>query len=270
MGSFFLFIQDVILLISILILSIFDTVERKTPLTMKKLLVTILSAIVLFACKQSNKQIDEQQLLGTWETIEGFDFEEITFSIEDDDSRVISLVYAQRANLGNWRVEDDNLVIESDYDTLLFSDVQFSADTLILVQKSGVSSVFIRKTNDLCNATSLLKMLKDVSKIEFSEILDTTLDDGEEATYMSLPLEITDDFSVMGKAIAPLVNELPGIGFELDNDLITETQTGYFFKNHKLIITNRYISPLPGSEQNSTDEGDISGIYEVLIICYCN
>ena len=66
------------------------------------------------------------------------------------------------------------------------------------------------------------------------------------------------------------MDELPRIGFELDNDLITETQTGYFLKNHKLIITNRYISPLPSSEQNSADEGDVSGIYEVLIICFCN
>ena len=46
-------------------------------------------------------------------------------------------------------------------------------------------------------------MLKDVSKIEFTEILDTVLDDGVEAKYMSFPLQITDDFSVMGIAIAP-------------------------------------------------------------------
>lgn len=236
---------------------------------MKKLIGIFLFSSLLLSCNQNNKQIDEQQLIGTWETIEGFDFEEVTFSIEDEDSKQVSLVFGQRSNQGNWRIEKGCLIIESDYDTLNFCDVQFLADTLVLVQKDGVSSVFIRKTEDQCDASGMLRTLKDVSKINFSEIADTVLDDGIDAKYISIPVEVKDDFTVMGNTITPLVDELPGVGFELDNDLITETQTGYFFKNYKLIVTNRYISPLSNKEQNTTDEGDVSGIYEVIIICYC-
>lgn len=236
---------------------------------MKNIVVIILSAFMLFACKQNSKEIDEQQLLGTWETIEGFDFEEISFSIEDDENRVANLVFGQRANTGRWKIQNGNLIIESPYDTLLFNEVLFSADTLILVQKNGANSFFIRKTEERCNAISMLNSLKDISKVTFSEISDTIIEDGIEANYMTISIEVKDDFAVLGNAIKPLVDELPNIGFELDNELITEIQTGYCFNNFKLIITNQFVSPLPSDNQNTAEDINSSGIYEVIIICYC-
>jgi hypothetical protein len=236
---------------------------------MKNTAAIILSILLLFACKQNTKEIDEQQLLGTWETIEGFDFEEITFSIEDDESRVANLVFGQRANTGSWKIQDGILIIESPFDTLNYTEVQFSADTLILVQKDGASSLFIRKIEESCDAISLLNKLKDVSKVNFSEVADTIIEDGIQANYMTISVEVKDDFAVLGNAIKPMVDELPKIGFELDNELITEIQTGYFFKNYKLIVTNQFVSPTHGADQNSTEEGNASGVYEVIIICYC-
>ncbi|BDX37174.1 hypothetical protein CYCD_05290 [Tenuifilaceae bacterium CYCD] len=234
---------------------------------MKNIAIIILS-IILFACKQNNREIDEQQLLGTWETIEGFDFEEITFSV-DDDERIVDLVFGQKASVGSWKIQDNNLIVEGPYDTLTFTDVQFIADTLILVQKNGVNSVFIRLADSKCDAKEMLQSLKNISKVEFSEIADTILEDDTKAYYMYIPVNVKGDFSALGKAIAPLVNELPNSGFELDNELITEIQTGYFFENYKLIVTNQFISPLPNSEEELTENKDESGIYKAIIICYC-
>lgn len=222
----------------------------------------------LIACKQNNKAIDEQQLLGTWETVEGFDFEEVSFNIEED-TKTVNLVFGQRANLGNWKIDNGCLIIEGPYDTICFSEVQFSSDTLFLIQKNGQTSVFIRKNIEKCNAFDMLKTLKDISKVKFSEVSDTIIEGVIQANYMLIPIEVNEDFSVLGNAIKPMVDELPNIGFELDNELITETQTGYFHNSYKLIITNRYKSPLQNSETTKTEDV-VSGVYEVIIICYCN
>lgn len=233
---------------------------------MKKLSLFILSVILLFACKQANKQIDEQQLLGTWETIEGFDFEEVSFEIDEAENRTVNLVFGQKANLGTWIINEGNLIVQGPYDTLYFTEVTFSADTLILKQKNDAYSIFLRKTEVQCNNVSMLNSLRDISKIDFSEIQDTILEDGIEANYISFNIEVKDDFAVMGNALKPLVDELPNIGFELDNELITEIQTGYLYKNYRLIITNEYLSPL---SDTSNGNEDTSGIYKVIVICYC-
>lgn len=233
---------------------------------MKKLPLLFLSLILLFACKQANKQIDEQQLLGTWETIEGFDFEEISFEIDEAENRTVNLVFGQKANLGSWLIAEGNLVIQGPYDTLFFTEVTFSADTLILKQKNEAYSIFYRKTEEQCNSISMLNSLRDISKRDFSEIQDTILEDGTEANYISFNIEVKDDFTVMGNALKPLVDELPNIGFELDNELITEIQTGYFYKKYRLIVTNEYLAPL--SDTNNGND-DTSGIYRVIVICYC-
>lgn len=230
-------------------------------------IIPILLLTTLLACKQNNKPIDEQQLLGTWETIEGFDFEEVSFNIEED-TKTVNLVFGQRANLGNWKIDDGCLIIEGPYDTICFSEVQFSSDTLFLIQKNGQNSVFIRKNIETCNASDMLKTLKDISKVEFSEVSDTIIEGGIKANYMLIQIEVNEDFSVLGNVIRPMVEELPNIGFELDNEPITETQTGYFHNSYRLIITNRYKSPLPNSETTQSDD-DARGIYEVIIICYC-
>lgn len=231
-------------------------------------IIPILLLTTLLACKQNNKAIDEQQLLGTWETIEGFDFEEVSFNIEED-TKTINLVFGQRANLGTWKIDNGCLIIERPYDTTCFSEVQFSSDTLFLIQKNGQNSAFIRKNIEKCDASRMLLTLKDISKVEFSEISDTIIEDGIKANYMLIQIEVNEDFSVLGKTIKPMIDELTNIGFELDNELITEIQTGYFHNSYKLIITNRYKSPLPNSEATQTED-DASGIYEVIIICYCN
>ncbi|MGE0077522.1 MAG: hypothetical protein AB7S48_06655 [Bacteroidales bacterium] len=235
---------------------------------MKKHVVILFLLVLLFACKQNNKQIDEQQLLGIWETVDGFDFEEITFSVEDEN-KVVSLVFDQRANMGKWKIQNGNLVIESPYDTISYNEVQFLADTLILVQPNGANSIFIKKEEKHCDAKEMLQSLKDISKVEFSEIADTLLDNKVEAYYMYIPIEVKEDFSVLGKAISPLVDELPNAGFELDNELITEIQTGYFFKSYRLIVTNQFITPFPNSNKKQQDEDNTSGVYEAIIICYC-
>ncbi|HSA04876.1 MAG TPA: hypothetical protein P5145_04710 [Tenuifilaceae bacterium] len=231
-------------------------------------IIPILLLTTLLACKQNNKAIDEQQLLGTWETIEGFDFEEVSFNIEED-TKTINLVFGQRANLGTWKIDNGCLIIEGPYDTICFSEVQFSSDTLFLIQKNGQNSAFIRKNIEKCDASRMLLTLKDISKVEFSEVSDTIIEGGIKANYMLIQIEVNEDFSVLGKTIKPMVDELTNIGFELDNELITEIQTGYFHNSYKLIITNRYKSPLPNSEATQTED-DASGIYEVIIICYCN
>ncbi len=230
--------------------------------------ITILLLTILLACKQNNKTIDEQQLLGTWETIEGFDFEEVSFSIEED-TKSVNLVFGQRASLGNWKIDNGCLIIEEPYDTICFSEVQFSSDTLFLIQKNGQNSVFIRKNIEKCNASDMLKTLKNISKVDFSEVSDTIIEGGIKANYMLIQIEVNKDFSVLGNTIKPMVEELPNIGFELDNELITETQTGYFHNSYRLIITNRYMSPLPNSVATQA-EYDENGIYEIIIICYCN
>lgn len=115
----------------------------------------------------------------------------------------------------------------------------------------------------------MLKTLKDISKVEFSEVSDTILEGRINANYMLIPIEVNEDFSVLGNTIKPMVEELPNIGFELDNELITETQTGYFHNSYRLIITNRYKSPLPNSLATQAED-DENGIYEIIIICYCN
>lgn len=232
------------------------------------IITSIVLLVTLFACKQNNKAIDEQQLLGTWETIDGFDFEEVSFDLKED-TKTVSLVFGQRASLGSWNIDNGCLIIEGPYDTICFSEVQFSSDTLFLIQENGQNSVFIRKNIEKCNASDMLGTLKDISKIEFSEIADTVLDDGTSANYMYIAVEVNDDFSILGKAIKPMVDELPNIGFELDNELISETQTGYFHNSYKLIITNRYKSTLPESKTSQAQD-DVSGIYEAIIICYCN
>ncbi len=230
--------------------------------------ITILLLTILLACKQNNKTIDEQQLLGTWETIEGFDFEEVSFNIEED-TKTVNLVFGQRASLGNWKIDNSCLIIEEPYDTICFSEVQFSSDTLFLIQKNGQNSVFIRKNIEKCNASDMLRTLKDISKVEFSKVSDTILEGRINANYMLIPIEVNEDFSVLGNTIKPMVEELPNIGFELDNELITETQTGYFHNSYRLIITNRYKSPLPNSVATQAED-DENGIYEIIIICYCN
>ena len=233
-----------------------------------KNLITVLMLLLMLACKQNNKQIDEQQLLGTWETIEGFDFEEVTFSIEDDESKTLNLVFGQRANMGSWRIQGNSLTIEGPFDTITYYEVQFSADTLILIQENGVSSIFLRKTEEQCNARTMLQSLKDISKVAFSEVADTIIENTIQACFISIPVEIKNDFAILGETIAPLVEELPNIGFELDNELITEIQTGYFFKNYRVIVTNHFVSPI-NPEENASNEEDVSGIYKAVIICYC-
>lgn len=231
-------------------------------------IIPILLLTTLMACKQNNKAIDEQQLIGTWETLEGFDFEEVSFNIEED-TKTVNLVFGQRASSGNWKIDDGCLIIEGPYDTIYFAEVQFSSDTLFLIQKNGQNSVFIRKNIEKCNTSDMLKTLKSISKVEFSEVADTVLENGVSADYMFIPVEVHEDFSVLGNSIKPMVDELPNIGFELDNELITEVQTGYFHNSYRLIITNRYKSPLPNSVATQAED-DESGIYEVIIICYCN
>lgn len=250
------------------IYGIFDSLPNlSTTLAMRNLIIALVLLLML-ACKQNNKQIDEQQLLGTWETIEGFDFEEVTFSIEEDDSKTLNLVFGQRANTGSWRIQGSNLTIEGPFDTTTYNEVQFSADTLILVQGNGVNSIFLRKAEEQCNARTMLQSLKDISNVAFSEVADTIIDSNIQACFISIPVEVKDDFSILGKTIAPLVEELPNIGFKLDNELITETQTGYFFKTYRVIVTNHFVSPInPGG--NASNDGDISGIYKAVIICYC-
>ena len=230
--------------------------------------MSMLLFLTLLACRQNNKTIDEQQLLGTWETIEGFDFEEVTFNAEDN-SKTVNLVLRQQTKLGNWEIDNDCLIIEGPYDTIHFNEVQFSSDTLFLIQENGKNSVFIRKNIEKCNASEMLKTLKDISKVEFSEVSDTILEGRINANYMLIPIEVNEDFSVLGNLIKPMVEELPNIGFELDNELITETQTGYFHNSYRLIITNRYKSPLSNSMATQAED-DESGIYEIIIICYCN
>lgn len=232
------------------------------------IIISIFLLTTFLACKQSNKTIDEQQLLGTWETIEGFDFEEVSFNIEED-TKTVNLMFGQRVNLGNWKIDNGCLIIEGPYDTTCFSEVQFSSDTLFLIQKNGQNSVFIRKNIEKCDAPKMLQTLRDISNVEFSEVADTVLENGVPANYMSIPVEVNEDFSVLGNSIKPMVDDLPNIGFELDNELITEIQTGYFHNSYRLIITNRYKSPLPNAEATQTED-DASGIYEVIIICYCN
>lgn len=236
---------------------------------MKKTIIFVLATILIYSCKQSPKTIDEQQLLGTWETIDGFDFEEITFSIEEE-TKTLNLVFGQRANYGTWKIEEGNLIIEGPYDTLSFNEVQFFADTLILVQGNGENSVFIRYSEKQCNAIDMLNSLKEISKTDFSEIADTILAEGINAYFISLAVEVTDDFSVLGNSIAPLVDEVRKIGFELDNELITEMQTGYSYNDYRLIITNQYKSPSLSADNTLNDSDDSKGIYEVIIICYCN
>ena len=119
-------------------------------------IISIFLLITFLACKQSNKTIDEQQLLGTWETIDGFDFEEVSFNIEED-AKTVNLVFEQRANIGNWKIDNGCLIIEGPYDTICFSEVQFSSDTLFLIQKNGQNSVFIRKNIEKCNASDMLR-----------------------------------------------------------------------------------------------------------------
>ncbi len=230
--------------------------------------MSMLLFLTLLACRQNNKAIDEQQLLGTWETIEGFDFEEVSFNIEED-TKTVNLVFGQRASLGCWKIDNGCLIIEEPYDTICFSEVQFSSDTLFLIQENGKNSVFIRKNIEKCNASDMLKTLRDISKVEFSEVSDTILEGRIHANYMLIPIEVNEDFSVLGNLIKPMVEELPNIGFELDNELITETQTGYFHNSYRLIITNRYKSPLSNSMATQAED-DESGIYEIIIICYCN
>lgn len=231
-------------------------------------IIPIFLLTTLLACKQNNKAVDEQQLLGTWETIDGFDFEEVTFTIEED-TKTVNLVFGQRASLGSWKIDNGSLIIEGPYDTICFPEVQFSSDTLFLIQENGQNSVFIRKNIEKCNASDMLKTLKNISKIDFSEIADTVLENGIPANYMFIPVEVNEDFSVLGNTIKPMVDELPNIGFELDNELITEIQTGYFHNSYRLIITNRYKSPLPNSVATQAED-DENGIYEIIIICYCN
>lgn len=231
-------------------------------------IIPIFLLSTLLACKQNNKVIDEQQLVGTWKTVEGFYFEEVSF-VSEEDLKTVNLVLGQQSNLGTWKIDNGCLIIEGPYDTTHFNDVQFSSDTLFLIQKNGKNSVFIRKNIEKCNASDMLKTLKNISNIEFSEIADTVVDNGVSANYMLISIEVDEDFSVLGNAIKPMVDELPNIGFELDNELITEIQTGYFHNSYRLIITNRYRSPLPNSEVNQSED-DARGIYEVIIICYCN
>jgi len=227
-------------------------------------LISTLILLSIMGCgnNQTNKQGDSKEnilsienILGVWDTVSGYDAENIEFQKEDDGTLIYySYLNTRPWDNGKWSFTKGALKLESDSgDIFTYKKVEKEGDKLKLTDAKGNLTVFKRESEKISNKEETIKNLKayinQISAfigLDNSEPVDTefkwNLKSGATINVSGLlteyPLEniAKDDFQSMNEKVGGIGDYLAGLGFAQNVFNTAENQTAYADDSYAFIV----------------------------------
>ena len=194
---------------------------------------------------KNEKKVVITDILGFWDTVSGYEAENIEFQREDDGSLIYhSYVNTRPWDNGNWSFKNGVLKLESDAGNTSTYTVEKDGDGLKLIDKNGSTAIFKREPGKVSNNADIIINIKAyLNKISAYTGLDNSepiqtelrwnLESGEKVDLFGLSSEYPlndiekDDFQSLNEKLKEIGDYLAGLGFTQDVFNTTEIQSAY-------------------------------------------
>ncbi len=228
-----------------------------------KIFITLITVVlIILSCSNSKKKFVESEkkadihsILGFWETVSGYDAENIEFVKEDDKNLIYySYLNSRPFDKGNFSLKKGILKLESESgDISVYVKINIKGSLLKITDPKGNTFVFKKPPKNISekdeiniNLKSYLNKISAFTGLDNSKPLAIDFNwnlKGEKLVKVSglsaiFPLKgIADnDFQAMNEKVKDIGNYLSGLGFSQDIYNTSEIQDAYSGDQYVFII----------------------------------
>jgi len=222
-------------------------------INIKIFIVSITVLLIILSCNNSKKKLVENEktadilgVLGFWETVSGYDAENIEFVKEDNKNLIYySYLNSRPFDKGNFSFKKGILKLESESgDISVYVKINIKGNLLKITDPKGNTSVFKKSPKNISekdeiniNLKSYLNKISAFTGLDNDKILPVDFNwhfKGEKLVKVSglsaiYPLKsiADDDFQAMNEKVKDIGNYLSGLGFSQDVYNTSEIKNAY-------------------------------------------